>query len=138
VVFAVPGHPLDPRAEGTNKLLKEGATIATEPDDVIEALAPMVASPTVSAAAGVADPGAVGLPASVSDGDPAIGPQDRARVLSALGPAPVDIDELVRATGLPARVLQIALIELALAGRIERHGHQLISLVDGNAPDLFA
>jgi DNA processing protein len=137
VVFAVPGHPLDPRAEGTNKLLKEGATIATEPDDVIETLAPMVASPTIPAAAGVADPGAAGLSSPASEDDPAIGPRDRARVLSALGPAPVDIDELVRATGLPVRALQIALIELALAGRIERHGHQLISLVEGRGPDLF-
>jgi DNA processing protein len=50
----------------------------------------------------------------------------------------VDIDELVRATGLPARSLQIALIELALAGRIERHGHQLISLAsEGKGPDPF-
>ncbi len=37
-VFAVPGHPLDPRAEGTNRLLKNGATMATEPEDVIEVL----------------------------------------------------------------------------------------------------
>jgi DNA processing protein len=47
--------------------------------------------------------------------------------LAALGPAPVDIDELGRATGLPARAIQIALLELALAGRVERHGHQLVS-----------
>jgi DNA processing protein len=58
-------------------------------------------------------------------------------LLAALGPAPVDIDELVRATGLPVRSLQIALIELALAGRIERHGHQLISLVEGKGSDPF-
>ena len=61
--------------------------------------------------------------------------QDLARLLAALGPAPVDIDELARATGLPARALQIALIELALAGRIERHGHQLVSLAsEGQLP----
>jgi DNA processing protein len=41
-VFAVPGHPLDPRAEGTNRLLKTGATLVTEPEDVLEALAPML------------------------------------------------------------------------------------------------
>ena len=65
---------------------------------------------------------------------PEVGAQDRARLLSALGPAPVDIDELARATGLPARALQIALIELALAGRIERHGHQLVSLASAGQP----
>jgi DNA processing protein len=48
-------------------------------------------------------------------------------VFEALGPAPVDIDELGRATGLSARSIQVALVELALAGRIERHGHQLVS-----------
>lgn len=139
VVFAVPGHPLDPRAEGTNRLLKEGATIATEPDDVIEALAPMVAPPTAPAAVREECPDAMRRRSPLApDGDPVIGPQDRVRVLSALGPSPVDIDELVRATGLPTRALQIALIELELAGRIKRHGHQLISLVDGWGPDLFA
>ena len=52
---------------------------------------------------------------------------DRERLLAALGPAPIDIDELGRATGLPARAIQVALLELALAGRVERHGHQLVS-----------
>jgi DNA processing protein len=53
---------------------------------------------------------------------------DRDRLLEALGPAPVEVDELARATGLPPRIIQIALLELALAGRIERHGHHLVSL----------
>ena len=62
---------------------------------------------------------------------PEVRAQERDRLLAALGPAPIDVDELARATGLSARALQVALIELALAGRIERHGHQLVSL----APD---
>jgi DNA processing protein len=53
---------------------------------------------------------------------------DRERLLTALGPAPIDIDELGRATGLSARAIQVALLELTLAGRVERHGHQLVSL----------
>ena len=122
-VFAVPGHPLDPRAEGTNRLLKTGATLATDPEDVIEALAPMLREPP---AADLSRPPA---PAPWTAPDLAgSGTRDRDRLLAALGPAPVDIDELARATGLTARVIQIALIELALAGRIERHGHQLVSL----------
>jgi DNA processing protein len=132
-VFAVPGHPLDPRAEGTNRLLKTGATMATEPEDVISALAPMLGRlPAVDAHSteAPASAGKAGPPAEV----PEVQAQDRARLLAALGPAPVDIDELARATGLPARALQIALIELALAGRIERHGHQLVSLAD-HGPD---
>ena len=137
VVFAVPGHPLDPRAEGTNRLLKDGATIATEPEDVIDALAPMLAR-APSGPLGVREPDTPEVQElSAAEAAPPIAPKDRARVLAALGPAPVDIDELVRATGLPARALQIALIELALAGRIERHGHQLVSLADGKGSDPF-
>jgi DNA processing protein len=130
-VFAVPGHPLDPRAEGTNRLLKTGATIATEPEDVIATLLPMLRE----VSAGEARTGEESAPVPSVEAPaaraPEVGAQDRARLLSALGPAPVDLDELARATGLPARALQIALIELALAGRIERHGHQLVSLASG-------
>jgi DNA processing protein len=129
LVFAVPGHPLDPRAEGTNRLIKDGAMIATEPQDVIEVLAPMRHDGSSLGSPGAAEhgPAPIELPREV----PSVAAQDRARLLAALGPAPVDIDELVRATGLPPRTLHIALIELALAGRIERHGHQLVSLASG-------
>ena len=48
--------------------------------------------------------------------------------MAALGPAPIDVDSIVRATGLSIRCVQAALIELALAGRIERHGNGLVSL----------
>jgi DNA processing protein len=126
-VFAVPGHPLDPRAEGTNQLLKAGATLATEPADVLSALAPVLsfrsqaftesgATPLAPAAAPASDP-------------PRITDEDRAHVMGALGPQPIDIDELIRATGLGVREVRIALMELDLAGRIERHGAQLVSLI---------
>jgi len=124
-VFAVPGHPLDPRAEGTNRLLKTGATLATDPEDVIEALAPMLREPPAPGVPSAREPTVGNAAADMPTGT---GTGDRERLLAALGPAPVDIDELARATGLPVRVIQIALIELALAGRIERHGHQLVSL----------
>jgi DNA processing protein len=124
-VFAVPGHPLDPRAEGTNRLIKNGATMATEPDDVIAALGPMLREPATRY---VEPPPAL---EQVSAPTPEVRARDRERLLAALGPAPVDVDELARATGLSARAMQVALIELALAGRIERHGHQLVSLTPG-------
>ena len=131
-VFAVPGHPLDPRAEGTNRLLKTGATLVTEPEDVLEVLAPMLRE---GSSAGAEPPdGAWGAQIAAGHGGnelPNVGDEDKARLLGALGPAPVDIDELARATGLPIRSIRIALIELDLAGRIERHGHQLVSLASG-------
>jgi DNA processing protein len=126
-VFAIPGHPLDPRAEGTNGLLKSGATLVTEPDDVLQALSPLLREPLRRAA----PPGHIAprqealplgeLPASLVEAD-------RNRLLDALGPVPTDVDDLARATGLSPRTVQIGLLELALAGRIERHGYHLVSL----------
>ena len=124
-VFAVPGHPLDPRAEGTNKLLKNGATIVTEPQDVLSALQPI---------SGLRDPG---LPQSWMGAEavalanqplPNVDAHERNLVATALGPAPVDLEALVRTTGLPLRTVRIALVELDLAGRISRPGPGLIAL----------
>ena len=129
-VFALPGHPLDPRAEGTNALLKSGATLVTEPDDVLQALSPLLREPLSPARA----PGGLtvrqeALPLDEPRTTPAsLVEADRSRLLEALGPAPTDVDELARATGLSPRAIQIGLLELALAGRLERHGHHLVSL----------
>jgi DNA processing protein len=121
-VFAVPGHPLDPRAEGTNALLKSGATLVTSPDDVLQAIAPMLGKPHLREPGADAPPSPEPPPA-----DTAID-ESRARVLTALGPAPIDIDELIRASGLSSRIVHAALLELELAGRIERQGFQLVAL----------
>ncbi|MCW5697805.1 MAG: DNA-processing protein DprA [Bauldia sp.] len=119
VVFAVPGSPLDPRAAGTNRLIKEGATLVTAADDIVPALEPMLREPLAAAPRSVAEPHAPMLDAAATDRD---------RVLEALGPAPVAIDEVIRFTGLSAGVVQLVLIELSLAGRIERHPGQRVSL----------
>ena len=127
-VFAVPGHPLDPRAEGTNQLLKTGATLVTEPADVLEALEPISGLGTRAfrePAAAVHAPRPI---ESEAASPVAFGDGDRARVLAALGPHPVDADEVGRAAGLEARQLRIILMELDLAGRIERHGAHMVSL----------
>jgi DNA processing protein len=127
-VFAVPGHPFDPRAEGTNRLLKDGATIVTEAADVIRALQPMVggAAPDGAAARMSAGPLSFDLPAQQPP--VAVADDDRSRVAAALGPAPVNVDEIVRATGLSIQAVHAIVLELALAGRIEHHGAQLVSL----------
>lgn len=125
-VFAVPGHPLDPRAEGTNRLIKTGATLVTEPGDVLEALEPQLGRARHTFRE-VAQP-ELDVPPAVPEPPPSLDDRDRAAVLSALGPAPVDIDAIQRATGLPVRAVQVLLMELDLAGRIERHGGQLVSL----------
>lgn len=126
-VFAVPGHPLDPRAEGTNSLLKQGATLVTSAEDVLEALRPQM-----GLAFRAAEVGAEGTRSASEDETeaPSSLPGEAAQllVLQALGPAPVSIDALARATGLAIRALRGVLIELELAGRIERQGAQLVAL----------
>jgi DNA processing protein len=125
-VFAVPGHPLDPRAEGTNYLLKDGATITLSAEDIISALSPLAgeAQPRAATWSAFEEPDV----AAVSPRPPQLGDEDRLVVQQALGPAPVATDDLVRATGLSIRAVQIALMELSLADRIEHHGGQLVSL----------
>lgn len=129
-VFAVPGHPLDPRAEGTNMLLKQGATLVTSAEDVLESLRPQMDHTPRGMAATSAD---LGLHPDEDSAPPPSLPPDAAQlvVLQALGPAPISVDELARSTGLDIRALRGVLIELALAGRIEHQGAQLIALKSG-------
>jgi DNA processing protein len=124
-VFAVPGNPLDPRAEGTNHLLKTGAQIVTSADDVIEYLAPVLDGANFAMEHG-AEFEAEAPPALRPP--PLIGNSDRDRVLSAMTPSPIAIDDLARCVDLGARELRVILMELDLAGRIERHGQGLVSL----------
>ncbi|WP_378950832.1 DNA-processing protein DprA [Mesorhizobium sp. ANAO-SY3R2] len=121
LVFAVPGSPLDPRAAGTNGLLKEGATLVTEAGDVMEALAPLVGGPLPVPTRLEEPPDFSATPPPADD--------DRARVIEALGPVPVEIDELIRHTQLHPAQLFMILLELDLAGRLERHSGGRVSMV---------
>jgi DNA processing protein len=119
-VFAVPGSPLDPRAEGTNGLLKQGATLVTEVDDVLTVLHPILGQ-TIDLLAQEPEtaPPPLTEPAS----------SERERIVALLGPTPVSIDDLVRLSGSPPAVVRTVLLELEIAGRLERHGGSLVSLV---------
>ena len=121
LVFAVPGSPLDPRAGGTNGLLKDGAILVTEAADVMDALAPLAGLPAPSFGPLKESPD---FSATAPPGE-----DDRARIVEALGPVPVAVDEIIRHTGLhPAQVFMV-LLELDLAGRLERHAGGAVSLV---------
>jgi DNA processing protein len=120
-VFAMPGSPLDPRAAGTNELIKQGATLVTEASDVIGMVQPIMERPLPL-------PPALDEPES----DPFAGePEDseRARIVGLLGPVPVSIDDLIRLADTSAAVVRTVLLELELAGRLERHGGGLVSLI---------
>jgi DNA processing protein len=120
-VMAVPGSPLDPRAAGANNLVKQGARMVTEAADVIEAVRPMLAgSPDTPPLIASAPPPAEPVPEPDDS--------DRARILEALGPTPIEVDEIIRFTGLSARTVLVVLLELDVAGRIERHAGQRVSL----------
>jgi DNA processing protein len=119
-VFAVPGSPLDPRSEGTNGLIKQGATPVTETADITSVLAPIMEQHELLAR----EPEHNFIP---DDGDPA--DDERARIVALLGPAPVQIDDLVRMAQSSPTVVRTVLLELEIAGRIERHGGGLVSLI---------
>ena len=114
-IFAVPGSPLDPRAKGTNRLIREGATLIETAEDVIAVLRPMLGH-------GFREP-------DESGGSP---PTDRAAleaeadrirnmIEEALGPSPVEVDDLIRLCGAPTAAVLTVLMELELAGRLTRH-----------------
>lgn len=116
-VMAVPGSPLDPRAQGCNALIREGATLVQSAEDILEAVRPidtrMVRAPAHGFGAAPPD--------DASD-------TDRRAVTDLLGPVAVPVDELIRQTGLAPAAVQTVLLELELAGRLERHAGGRVSL----------
>jgi DNA processing protein len=117
-VMAVPGSPLDPRAQGCNLLIREGATLVQSAADILEAIGPIgggrVAQPSRS----------YGTERPTSDASD----KERAAVTGLLGPVPVPVDEIIRQSGLPPAIVQTVLLELELAGRLERHAGGRVSL----------
>lgn len=117
-VFAVPGSPLDPRAKGTNGLLRQGATLTESAQDVLETLKShqIVPSPDYAPRRHITEP-----PPQNTDAL-------QAEILAHLGPAPVEIDELVRLLGAPAAAVAAALLDLEFAGSLTRHPGQKVSV----------
>lgn len=117
-VMAVPGSPLDPRAQGCNQLIRQGATLVQTAADVLEAVRPIqptLASPRVPYEA---------VEPQWMDGD--AGALDVVEDL--LGPSPVPVDELIRLSRVPSGAVQMALLELDLAGRLDRHAGGKVSI----------
>ena len=115
-VLAVPGSPLDPRAQGCNQLIRDGATLIQNAADVVEAIRPFdsrVQSTPVPYEQAPQD----------MNGDDALGV-----VEELLGPSPVPVDEIIRLSGATSGAVQMALLELDLAGRLERHAGGKVSL----------
>ena len=122
-VFAVPGSPLDPRNRGTNGLIRAGAILTESVDDVMANLSTMKSSHRHN------------IPTREIPGQPVDIPnemevsQAQTMILNLLGPVPVSIDELLRECQLSHAVVVTVLLELELAGRLERHPGNRVSLV---------
>jgi DNA processing protein len=120
-VFAVPGSPLDPRCRGTNDLIRQGAILTESAEDVIDCLARMPRHLT--------EPGgeAFGPSNAAENRDQDI---DNARkyIIELLGPTAVAVDELIRRCQFSPAVVASVLLELDLAGRLDRHPGRQVSL----------
>jgi DNA processing protein len=116
-VMAVPGSPLDPRAQGCNQLIRDGATLIQNARDVVDELRPMEQLVR-------SDRASYGLETELVNGDDdAVG-----LVEDLLGPSPAPVDEVIRLSGASPGAVQMALLELDLAGRLDRHAGNKVSL----------
>ncbi|MEO1000365.1 MAG: DNA-processing protein DprA [Pseudomonadota bacterium] len=128
-VMAVPGNPLDPRAAGCNRLIRDGAALIRSAEDVLEALeTPALIRAPVRAPA--ATPAAI-TPAPDLPAEPAPTGQLPTQILNLLTLAPTPEDTLIRRTGAPAAAVLEALTELELDGHVTRHPGGLLSRSPG-------
>jgi DNA processing protein len=116
--MAVPGSPLDPRAQGCNLLIRQGATLVQNAFDVLEAIGPM--QPRFESPRSDYEP----IEPKWMDGDGDV----LGIVEELLGPSPVPVDEIIRLSGAPSGAVQMAFLELDLAGRLDRHAGGKVSL----------
>lgn len=114
-VMAVPGSPLDSRSQGCNQLIRDGATLVQRAEDVIELLTGFQGQPRVA------------LRETATAWDVAEPAEDPADIAGLLTTAPVAVDELVRQSGASAGAVQLALLELELAGGLIRHAGGRVS-----------
>jgi DNA processing protein len=120
-VMAIPGSPLDARAQGCNHLIREGAVLVQTPEDVVELLRGFDGT-TRSTFREPLPAGWDGAPEDLAEAEPA-------EIAGLLTTAPVAVDELIRQSGASAAEVQIALLELEIAGRLERHAAGRVSLM---------
>ncbi|WP_240476682.1 DNA-processing protein DprA [Geminicoccus roseus] len=134
-VMAVPGSPLDERHRGTNQLIKDGAVLVEDAEDVRRVLEPLLLRqahrpPRRSPAVEAARPGAPPVPSAGPDGTAIAEPDGLvARIVGLLGPDPLAVDDLVRQCQATTAHIHEALLELELEGRLERHGGNRVSLL---------
>ncbi|WP_287787955.1 DNA-processing protein DprA [Acidiphilium sp.] len=131
-IFAAPGSPRDPRSQGSNHLIRQGAHLTETLADILDHLPP---SPGTGRAGGWRQPAAIAAFAATRDADPAPAAEDRghAAILALLGPAPIAVDDILRYCQLSPAVVMAALLELEIAGRVETLPGNRVALIAGPA-----
>lgn len=118
-VMAIPGSPLEARSHGCNHLIREGAVLVQSPEDVVELLSDFGGNPRST----------FREPVEQFDFESSeLAEAEPANIASLLTTAPVAIDELIRQSGTSAAAVQLGLLELEIAGRLERHAAGRVSL----------
>jgi DNA processing protein len=120
-VMAIPGSPLEPRAQGCNQLIREGAVLVQSPEDVIELLSSFAGTPRST----FREPLPAGWDAAPED----FADAEPADIAGLLTTAPVAVDELIRQADASPAEVQMALLELEIAGRLQRHAAGRVSLI---------
>ena len=122
-VFAAPGSPMDPRAAGANRLIRDGATLVTCARDILEPLAALAARPLPEAAPMTTAGDTTGMTEHGGEAPPPADVPDSLyeTVLALLGPAPVSVDDIIRETGQDAGVILAALMDMEISGAITRN-----------------
>ncbi len=123
-VMAIPGSPLDTRSLGCNQLIRDGAVLVQSPGEVVELLEGFTGAPRSTYR--VAERG---IDYDLSDLDESEVDDCGDAIASLLSTAPIAVDELIRQSGASAQAVHMALLELELAGDLERHRGGLVSLV---------
>ena len=126
-VMAIPGNPLDGRARGCNQLIRDGAVLVQSVEDVKELLDGFTGEPRSSFREEAGD--YLWLDDEGPNADAAGGVTEPADIAGLLSSAPVPVDDLIRASGKGAAAVQLALLELELAGRLSRHAGGRVSLL---------
>ncbi len=125
-VFAIPGSPLDPRAQGCNGLIKQGAALIESGDDIIDIITPILKSP-------LSEPDNLSFNFGDDGANPSPNEKDHETLLASLSYHAVHLDELLRSTDLDAATAMAVILELELAGRLIRYPGNMICLSQDDA-----
>jgi len=128
--MAIPGSPIDPRSQGCNQLIRDGAVLVGTPDDVIELLEGFTGAPRSRFR--VSEGGATFSYDELRQmewGEAKPGGDESDAVARLLTKAPIAVDELIRQSGADAATVHKVLLEMELAGELERHGGGKVGVI---------